>query len=121
VDGPGAPGGVVGGLIGAEQPARPVEPVRVGGEIREPSKLKHVAPIYPDVAVRGRVEGTVVLECLVSPQGRVASVKVLQGKPLLETAAVEAVRQWVYTPTLRDGVPVPLIMTVTVQFALPRR
>jgi len=115
----GVPGGVVGGIVGGLPPApRPTVPVRVGGEIKEPAKIKHVPPAYPDIAVRANVSGTVVLECLVSPQGRVTEVKVLRGIPLLDAAAVAAVRQWVYTPTLRDGVPVPLMMTVTVAFTL---
>ena len=80
--------------------------------------MKAVPPVYPDAAVVSRIEGVVVLECLISPQGRVAEVTVLRGVPLLEEAAVDAVRQWVYTPTLMDGVPVPVLMTVTVRFDL---
>jgi len=64
------------------------------------------------------VQGVVILECTISPQGRVNDVKILRGIPLLDQAAVEAVRQWVYTPTLLNGVPVPVIMTVTVNFKL---
>lgn len=117
----GVPGGVVGGVIGGlpeAPPAPPLKPVRVGGRVQEPRKLKAVPPVYPDAAVVSRIEGVVVLECLISPQGRVAEVKVLRGVPLLEEAAVDAVRQWVYTPTLMDGVPVPVLMTVTVRFDL---
>jgi protein TonB len=95
-----------------------VKPLRVGGQIKEPTKLKAVPPVYPESAVRARVEGVVILECLISPQGRVTEVKVLRGVPLLESAAVDAVKQWVYTPTLMDGVPVPVLMTVTVRFDL---
>ena len=71
-----------------------------------------------DPQFSARIEGVVILECLISPQGRVSEVKVLRGVPLLEEAAVDAVRQWVYTPTLMDGVPVPVLMTVTVRFDL---
>jgi len=60
----------------------------------------------------------VILECTISPQGRVADVKVLRPIPLLEQAAIDAVKQWQYTPTLLNGVPVPVIMTVTVNFRL---
>jgi len=60
----------------------------------------------------------VILECVVSPQGKVADVKVLRGLPFLEAAAIDAAKQWVYTPTLLNGVPVPLIMTITVNFQL---
>ena len=119
----GVPGGVVGGIIGGlpEAPPAPAPPpVRVGGQIKEPTKLKAVPPVYPDAAVEARIEGVVILECLISPQGRVKDINVLRGVPLLEEAAIDAVRQWVYTPTLVDGVPVPVLMTVTVRFDLSR-
>jgi TonB family protein len=96
----------------------PVDPLRVGGTIREPKKLKNVAPGYPPAALRARVQGTVILECLIGADGRVARVKVLRGVPLLDEAAMEAVRQWEYEPTQVNGVPVPVIMTVTVNFKL---
>jgi periplasmic protein TonB len=117
----GVPGGVVGGVVGGlpDAPPPPVqEPIRVGGQIKEPKKLKHVAPTYPAIATQARVQGVVILECTISPQGKVTDVKVLRGIPLLDQAAIDAVRQWVYTPTLLNGVPVPVIMTVTVNFKL---
>ena len=115
----GVPGGVVGGVVGGLPEAPPpVQAVRVGGQIKEPKKLKNVAPTYPDIAKQARVQGVVILECTISPQGRVTDVNVLRGIPLLDEAAKEAVRQWVYTPTLLNGVPVPVIMTVTVNFRL---
>ena len=115
----GVPGGVVGGIVGG-MPDAPPPPtaVRVGGQIKEPKKLKNVAPVYPDIAKQARVQGIVILECTISPQGKVTDVKVLRGIPLLDAAAQEAVKQWVYSPTLLNGVPVPVIMTVTVQFTL---
>jgi protein TonB len=117
----GVPGGVVGGVVGGLPDAPPPPPqkaIRVGGQIKEPKKLKHVAPEYPDIAKQARVQGVVILECTISPQGKVTDVKILRGIPLLDQAAVSAVRQWVYTPTLLNGVPVPVIMTVTVNFKL---
>ncbi len=117
----GVPGGVIGGVVGglpdAPAPSLP-RVVRVGGEVKEPTKLRNVNPAYPDVAVAGRIEGTVVLEATIAPNGKVAEVRVVRSLPLLEKAAVDAVRQWVYTPTLVDGVPVSAIMTVTVRFQL---
>jgi len=115
----GVPGGVVGGVVGGlpDAPAAPVQqPVRVGGQIKEPKKLKNVPPVYPNIATQARVQGVVILECTISPQGKVTEVKVLRGIPLLDQAAIDAVEQWVYTPTLLNGVPVPVIMTVTVNF-----
>lgn len=117
----GVPGGVVGGVVGGLPDAPPPPPqaaVRVGGQIKEPKKLKNVNPAYPDIAKQARVQGVVILECTISPQGKVSDVKVLRGIPLLDQAAVDAVKQWVYTPTLLNGVPVPVIMTVTVNFKL---
>jgi protein TonB len=60
----------------------------------------------------------VILECTISGEGKVTDVKVLRGIPLLDSAAQDAVRQWEFTPTLLNGVPVPVIMTVTVNFSL---
>jgi protein TonB len=115
----GVPGGVVGGVVGGLPDAPPpMQAVRVGGQIKEPKKLKNVNPVYPDIAKQARVQGVVILECTISPQGKVTDVKVLRGIPLLDAAAMEAVKQWVYTPTLLNGVPVPVIMTVTVNFRL---
>jgi protein TonB len=115
----GVPGGVVGGVVGGLPDAPPPpQAVRVGGQIKEPKKLKNVAPAYPDIAKQARVQGVVILECTISPQGRVTDVKVLRGIPLLDESAREAVKQWIYTPTLLNGVPVPVIMTVTVNFKL---
>jgi protein TonB len=84
--------------------------------VREPTKLKHVAPVYPPAAIVARIRGTVVLECVISPVGQVTDIRVLRSRPLLDRAAVEAVKQWVYTPTLLNGVPVPVVLTVTVTF-----
>ncbi len=93
-------------------------PIRVGGEIREPRKTRHVNPVYPKDAIASRIQGVVILECTISPQGKVVAVKSLRGVPMLDKAAIEAVKQWEYTPTLLNGVPVPVVMTVTVNFKL---
>ena len=115
----GVPGGVVGGVVGGLPDAPPPgQAVRVGGNIKEPKKLKNASPVYPDIAKQARVQGVVILECTISPQGKVSDVKALRGIPLLDQAAIDAVKQWVYTPTLLNGVPVPVIMTVTVNFKL---
>jgi protein TonB len=116
----GVPGGVVGGVVGGLPQEAPPPPIafRVGGEIKEPKKLKDVTPVYPQLATLARVQGVVILECTISPRGRVTDVRVLQSIPLLDQAAVDAVKQWIYTPTLLNGAPVPVIMTVTVSFTL---
>jgi len=83
-----------------------------------PGKLKNLNPVYPDIAKQARVQGIVILECVIGPRGDVTKVRVLRGIPLLDQAAITAVKQWVYTPTLMNGVPVPVVMTVTVNFRL---
>ncbi len=93
-------------------------PVRVGGSIMEPKKLKHVPPVYPEIAQANRVQGVVILEAVIDPAGYVSYAKVLRSVDLLDQAAVDAVRQWEFTPTLLNGVPVSVIMTVTVNFSL---
>jgi protein TonB len=75
--------------------------------------------VYPALAREARIQGTVVLDCVLDPRGRVAEAHVVGNAPgLLEGAALDAVRQWVYTPTLINGVPVPVRLTVTVNFSL---
>jgi TonB family protein len=98
--------------------AQPPMPVRVGGNIPPPARLKLVNPVYPEEAKSARVQGVVVLEVTVDPEGRVADVRVLRSVPMLDVAAVEAVQQWEYEPTLLNGVAVPVVMTVTVNFTL---
>jgi protein TonB len=75
-------------------------------------------PVYPDIAMRARISGMVVLEAVIDAEGRVVDVKVLRSVPLLDQAAVDAVRQWEFTPTRLHGVAVPVVMTVTVNFTL---
>jgi TonB family protein len=96
----------------------PAEAIRVGGNIKPPTKVIDVKPVYPEVAQTARVQGVVICEVLVRPDGTVADVRVLRSIPLLDQAAFDAVRQWVFTPTLLNGNAVPVIMTVTVNFTL---
>ena len=93
-------------------------PVRVGGNIKPPMKTKDVRPTYPPIAQSARVQGVVIIEATIGPNGKVQDARVLRSIPLLDAAALDAVRQWEFTPTLLNGVPVPVIMTVTVQFTL---
>ena len=93
-------------------------PIRIGGAVRAPAKIQHISPVYPPDAQTARVQGVVILEATVSSTGEVTDVEVLRSAPLLDEAAVAAVRQWRYEPTLVDGVAVPVLMTVTVNFQL---
>lgn len=96
--------------------AVPRAPVRVGGNVRAPTKVRHADPIYPQQARDAGIQGMIILELTIDEQGAVADVRVLRSIPLLDQAAIDAVRQWTYTPTLLNGVAVPVIMTVTVNF-----
>ena len=98
--------------------AAPAAPVRVGGNIKTPTKTKDVKPVYPPIAQSARVSGVVIIEATIGADGRVKDAKVLRSIPLLDQAALDAVKQWQFTPTLLNGVPVPVIMTVTVNFTL---
>jgi TonB family protein len=91
-------------------------PVRVGGHVRPPTKIKDVTPVYPAIARSARVAGPVTIEATIGPDGKVIDTKVVRSIPLLDQAALDAVRQWEYTPTLLNGVPVPIVVTVTIDF-----
>ena len=94
------------------------EPYRTGGQIRNPEKTRHVSPIYPPIAVANRVEGEVRIEAVIGTDGRVQNATIVKSIPLLDQAALAALMQWRFTPTTLNGVAVPVIMTVTVNFTL---
>jgi protein TonB len=120
------PGGVVGSLINnvapvaLPPPPKPVkrDPIKVGGNVQESKLIRRVEPVYPELAKRARVQGRVVLVVTVDEEGSVSDIRVSSGHPLLDEAALTAVRQWRYSPTLLNGEPVPVIATVTVIFNL---
>jgi TonB family protein len=90
--------------------------VRVGGAVGNPTKIKDVTPAYPAIARSARVSGTVQIELTVGPDGKVADWRVVRGVPLLDEAALDAVKQWEYAPTRVKGVAVPVIINVAVNF-----
>jgi protein TonB len=101
-------------------PPAPPKTVRVGGYISAPQKVHDVAPVYPPIAQAAGINGVVIIEAVIAQDGSVQEARVLRSAPLLDQAALAAVRQWVYRPTLLNGVPVSVIMTVTVRFELRR-
>jgi protein TonB len=127
---PGLPGGVEtsgGGaieVIGTTSapppppPPKPQAPIRPYSGIRAPEKIVNVAPIYPPLARASHVQGVVIVEATIDNRGNVESARVLRSIPLLDQAALDAVYQWKFTPTLLNGIAVPIIMTVTVNFKL---
>ena len=119
----GMPDGVVFGpaadTIDAPPPAPvPQQPVRPGGQIKAPSRIKYVPPVYPAIAQSVHIQGDVIIEAVIAPDGKVREVHLLRSIPLLDLAALDAVQAWEYTPTLLNGQPVAVIMTVTVRFRL---
>ena len=102
-----------GGAVAATRP-----PLRIGGAVRPPKRLANAFPIYPEDAKAAGVTGVVIIEATVDTTGAVEDARVIRSVPMLDAAAVEAVRQWRYEPTLLNGEPVPVIMTVTVNFTL---
>jgi TonB family protein len=93
-----------------------IAPLRVGGQIQAPKKIKDVKPVYPAMAQSARVAGAVTIEMTIGPDGKVIDAKVVRSIPLLDQAALDAVRQWEYTPSLLNGVPVAVLVTVTINF-----
>ena len=83
-----------------------------------PTKVSTVAPVYPPLARSARVSGVVILEVVIAEDGRVRDARILRSIPLLDQSALDAVGQWRFTPTLLNGQPVPVVMTVTVSFTL---
>ena len=102
-------------------PAPPVQPpqkpTRVGGNVQESKLVSQIKPVYPVLARQARVQGVVVLEAVIDREGAITNLKVITGHPLLVQAAVDAVRQWRYKPTLLNGEPVEVVTTITVNFA----
>jgi protein TonB len=92
-------------------------PRRVGFSIQEPRKIHSVPPVYPTAEKAARVQGVVILEAVVSPTGCVSDLRVIRSvRPRLDLAALVAVAQWRYTPTLVNGQAVPVLMAITVNF-----
>lgn len=120
--GGGVPGGVLGGIIGGAAPPPPPKPtqtrIRVGGAVQAASLTHQVQPIYPQIAKTAHVSGTVVLHAIIAKDGTIQQLEYVSGPPLLMRAAMDAVREWRYRPTLLNGEPVEVDTTVQVVFTL---
>jgi TonB family protein len=102
---------------------RKIEQIWMGGVRADPDEqrqklVRSVEPVYPDVAKRAGIEGTVLLKVVIARDGIVKAVKVVSGEPVLADAAKDAVKKWRYQPTILDGKPVNVVTTVTVEFRL---
>lgn len=120
----GVPGGVLGGVLGGTGTAGPPPPtnsrgvVRVGGNVRAPELVERIQPSYPAIARAAHVQGTVVIDAIIDTNGKVISEQAVSGPGLLIPAALSAVQQWQYQPTVLNGQAVQLAMEVTVSFNL---
>ena len=99
-------------------PPKPPQRIRVGGNVQRANLIRQVRPRYPALAKQARIQGTVILEAVISKRGSVENLRVVKGHPLLIQSALEAVKQWRYKPTVLNGVPVEVITRITVNFNL---
>jgi protein TonB len=131
MSGPGVPGGVAGGSIGgvlggvmggigaAPPPPKVVQSrIRQGGNVQQAKLINQIKPNYPPLARQTRISGTVRLHAIIGKDGTVQSLTLESGHPLLVQAALDAVKQWRYQPTLLNGVPVEVDTTIDVVFSL---
>jgi TonB family protein len=101
-----------------QQLQSPAQRLRVGANAIAANLISRVEPVYPEAAKQARIQGIVVLEIEISAAGTVDNARVITGHPLLIQAAIDAVKQWRYKPTLLNGQPSPMTTTVTMNFAL---
>jgi periplasmic protein TonB len=117
----GDPSGLEGAPpMGGEYDPSRLSPIRVG-TLQKPHKLREVAPEYPLIAIQSRTQGVVVIEAETDVYGRVRTARVVTGHPLLNDAALRAVKQWLYEPYVVNGEPHPVVFSVTVTFTLATR
>ena len=125
----GTPGGVLGGIIGSVPIAAPPPPpppvkastpkrITIGGNVQQAKLVRQPKPVYPPLAKQARISGVVHLAAVISKDGTIQDLKVISGHPLLIPSALEAVKQWVYQPTLLNGEPVEVSTQIDVNFTL---
>src|SRR2546426_3819393 len=102
----GVIGGIIGGVVGAPPPPKAPQRIRQGGNVQAALIMNRVQPQYPPLARQARVSGTVKLHAIIAKDGTVQELQVISGHPLLIQAALDAVRQWRYRPTLLNTEPV---------------
>jgi len=128
----GTPGGVIGGIIGSVPTAAPPPPppvkeapkpvvpqrIRVGGNVQAARLVRQPKPVYPPLARQARIQGTVRFNAIIGRDGTIQNLQLVSGHPLLVPSAQDAVKQWVYQPTLLNGEPVEVITIIDVNFTL---
>jgi len=127
----GTMGGVIGGIIGAVPTAAPPPPpkveapkpvtpqrIRVGGNVQQARLVKQPKPVYPPLARQARIQGVVKFTAIIGKDGTIQNLQMMSGHPLLVQSATDAVKQWVYQPTLLNGEAVEVITQIDVNFTL---
>jgi protein TonB len=119
----GVLGGIIGGVVGSNLPPPPPpketpQRIRVGGQVQQAKAIYQPKPVYPALAKSARVQGVVRLQAIIAKDGTIQELQVISGPQLLVPAALDAVRQWRYQPTLLNGEPVEVITTIDVVFTL---
>lgn len=129
----GTPGGVLGGIIGSVPSAAPPPPpppkkeepkaatpqrIKVGGNVQSAKLVRQPRPVYPPLAKQARISGVVKLSAVIGKDGTIRELQTMSGHPLLVPAALDAVKQWVYQPTLLNGEPVEVQTQIDVNFTL---
>ena len=127
----GSLGGVIGGIISAVPAAAPPPPppvreavkaapqrIRVGGNVQQAKLVRQPKPVYPPLARQARIQGQVRITAVIARDGTIQELQVAAGHPLLIQAALDAVKQWVYQPTLLNGEPVEVVTQFDVNFTL---
>jgi len=127
----GTPGGVIGGIIGSvptaapppppppvEQKKQTVQRIRVGGQVQQANLIRQPKPVYPPLAKQARIQGVVRFNAIIGKDGTIQNLTLISGHPLLVPSAQEAVKQWLYKPTLLNGEPVEVATVIDVNFTL---
>lgn len=126
----GTPGGVIGGILGSVSAAPPPPPppveqkkatvqrIRVGGQVQQANLIRQPKPVYPPLAKQARIQGVVRFNAIIGKDGTIQNLTMISGHPLLVPAAQEAVKQWLYKPTLLNGEPVEVATVIDVNFTL---
>ena len=125
----GSMGGVIGGIVSSAPSAAPPPPppppkvetpkrINVGGNVQAARAISRPNPVYPQLARQARIQGIVKLEAVIDESGKITDLKVISGHPLLVQAALDAVRQWRYQPTVLNNVAVQVATTIDVNFTL---
>lgn len=114
----GVIGGIIGGVVGSPPPPKVQQRIRQGGQVTAANIISRIQPQYPPLARQARISGKVVLHAIIAKDGTIQQLEVQSGHPLLIQAALDAVRQWRYRPTLLNGEPVEVDTTIDVVFTL---